>query len=61
MLSQNSKLLVRNEPNDVQFEIAVFLNKQGISIWMGNQPSDGEDEPDDNRYSEIFDQWAAKH
>ena len=54
MLSQNSELLVRNEPNDVQFEIAVFLNKQRISTWRDNQSSDGEDEPGDNRDSEIF-------
>ena len=57
MLSQNSELLVSNEPNDVQFEIAVFLNKHRISLWMDNQSSDGEHEGGDNRNSEVADPW----
>ena len=55
MLSQNTELLVRSEPNDVQFEIAVFLNKHRISLWMDNQPSDGEQETGDNENSESID------
>ena len=53
MLSQNSELLVSDEPNDVQFEIAVFLNKQKISIWRDHQPSNGENEPNGNGDSEV--------
>ena len=60
MMFQNSELLVRNEPNDVQFEIAVFLNKQRISIWMDNQPTNGEDEPGDNKDSKVFDQGLQR-
>ena len=44
------------EPNDVQFEIAVFLNKQRMSVWMDHQPSDGEDESGGNKDSEVVDQ-----
>ena len=56
MLAQNSELLVSNEPNDVQFEIAVFLNKHRISLWMKDQPSDDGDKTTDSRNSEVVDQ-----
>ena len=60
MLSQNSELIVSDEPNDVQFEIAVFLNKHRISLWMDNQPSDGEDKTDDKGNSEVVDQGLPR-
>ena len=60
MLCQNSELLVSNEPNDVQFEIAVFLNKQRITLWKDNPPSDGEDKKGDNRDSEVLDQGLPR-
>ena len=60
MLSQNTELLVRSEPNDVQFEIAVFLNKHRISLWMNNQPSDGEHEKGDSENSEVVDQGLLR-
>ena len=60
MLCQNSELLVRNEPNDVQFEIAVFLNKHRITLWKDNPPSDGEDKTGDNRSSEVLDHMLPR-
>ena len=60
MLSQNSEILVSNEPNDVQFEIAVFLNKRRISLWMDNQSSDGEDKTGDKGDSEVVDQGLPR-
>ena len=60
ILSQNSEILVRNEPNDVQFEIAVFLNKHRISLWMEDVSSDGEDKIGDNRDSEVVDQGLPR-
>ena len=57
MLSQNTELFVRNDLSDVQFEIAVFLNKQRLSTWIDNRPNDSQDElEDDDRDSEVSDQ-----
>ena len=60
MLAQNSELFVRNDPNDVQFEIAVFLNKQRLSIWIDNQANDSQDERGDDRGTEVSDQGLPK-
>ena len=60
MLSQNSELIVSDEPNDVQFEIAVFLNKHRISLWMDNQSRDGEDKTGDKGDSEVVDQGLPR-